>query len=164
MGVNRQFFFATILVTVFFSHAQSDISTVGTLPEQIAETSGLIYYNGRLITHNDSGGNPELYELDPETLGITRVVQITNAENRDWEDIAQDEQFIYIGDFGNNSGSRQDLVVYKVPKSEYARAKSICVSFSLKLTAIQVAKPKIAENAGEYPLSIKIVITTSGRI
>ncbi len=119
MGTFKQLFFLTTLLTVLFGNAQSDIITVGALPEQIAESSGLIYYNGSLITHNDSGGNPELYELDPETLAITRVIQITNAENTDWEDITQDEQFIYIGDFGNNTGSRQDLVVYKVPKSEY---------------------------------------------
>ena len=119
MRANRYFFFLLTCSIPIFGIAQSDISTVGTLPEQIAETSGLIHYNGKLITHNDSGGAPELYELDPETLEITRVIQITNAENTDWEDITQDEAFIYIGDFGNNSGDRQDLVVYKVPKSEY---------------------------------------------
>ncbi len=119
MRGNGQLFLLIALLTTLFSGAQSDIRVVGTLPEQLAETSGLIYYNGRLITHNDSGGSPELYELDPATLLITRVVLIANAENTDWEDITQDEQFIYIGDFGNNNGNRQDLVIYKISKADY---------------------------------------------
>lgn len=119
MKVYKLFFLIINLLTALSAVAQSDIRTVGTLPDEVIETSGLIYHNGRLITHNDSGGEPILYELDPGTLEITRVVQILNAVNRDWEDITQDEQFIYIGDFGNNSGNRQDLVVYKVPKAAY---------------------------------------------
>ncbi len=125
MKINRYFFSLLTCSISIAGIGQSDISAVGALPEQVIETSGLIHYKGRLITHNDSGGNPELYELDPETLEITRVIQITNAENTDWEDITQDETFIYIGDFGNNSGNRRDLVVYKVPKSEYDRGTTV---------------------------------------
>ena len=34
------------------------------LPEEVCETSGLFFHNGRLWTHNDSGGEPILYALD----------------------------------------------------------------------------------------------------
>ena len=37
---------------------------------------------------------------------------------KDWEDLAMDEQFLYIGDFGNNGGNRQDMLVYKVALSQ----------------------------------------------
>lgn len=38
--------------------------------------------------------------------------------NNDWEALADDDQYIYIGDFGNNSGNRDDLTIYRVLKSD----------------------------------------------
>ncbi len=37
------------------------IEKITSLDNLINETSGLINFNGRLITHNDSGGKPNLY-------------------------------------------------------------------------------------------------------
>lgn len=105
--------------------AQSDIAVVGSLPAQISETSGLIFYNNKLITHNDSDNLAELYELDPTTLAITRTISITNATNIDWEDISQDESYIYIGDIGNNNGDRQDLSILKISKSDFDSGTSV---------------------------------------
>ncbi|MEO0527440.1 MAG: T9SS C-terminal target domain-containing protein [Bacteroidota bacterium] len=99
--------------------AQETIVEIGELPDAIRESSGLIYYNGRLITHNDSGNTPQLFEVDTLNLAITRTVNVANATNVDWEDIAQDDKYIYIGDFGNFRGDRQDLVIYRVAKSDY---------------------------------------------
>ena len=86
---------------------------------------GLIYYNNRLITHNDSGNSPRMYELDTLSSQIIRTITIDNATNIDWEDITQDESYIYIGDFGNNTGNRQDLVIYRVAKSDYDLSNTI---------------------------------------
>jgi hypothetical protein len=83
------------------------------------ENSGLIFYNNKIITHNDSGDAPNLYELDENTGAITRTVTLNNATNIDWEDMTQDDSYIYIGDIGNNSGSRTDLKIYKISKSDY---------------------------------------------
>ena len=99
--------------------AQDDISVVGPLPQQVWETSGLIFYNGKLITHNDSGNTAQLFEIDTTSLQITRTVTISNASNTDWEALTQDDEFIYIGDIGNNSGIRQDLNILKIAKSDY---------------------------------------------
>jgi hypothetical protein len=44
-------------------------------------------------------------------------VRINNVVNNDWEEIAADSTHIYIGDFGNNSGTRQNLMIYKIRKS-----------------------------------------------
>lgn len=89
------------------------------LPEALEETSGLIFYNNKLITHNDSGNSANLYELDTITETIARTIVISNATNRDWEDIDQDDDYIYIGDFGNNNGDRTDLKIYRVEKLSY---------------------------------------------
>ncbi len=92
-------------------------SFIAKLPRQLVENSGLIYFNDLLWSFNDSGGENEIYGFN--TSGeIIIEVQLENAENIDWEDIAQDEEFIYIGDFGNNNGARKDLKVYKISKSD----------------------------------------------
>lgn len=83
------------------------------------ETSGLLFYNNNIITFNDSGGEASLYEMDVSNGNITRTVTITNATNVDWEDIAQDASYIYIGDIGNNNGDRTDLKIYKISKNDY---------------------------------------------
>ena len=88
------------------------------LPDEINESSGLAYLNGRLWTINDSGGLPMLYAFDTINGQIVQRITIANAVNIDWESLADDDQYIYIGDFGNNSGNRDDLSIYRVLKSE----------------------------------------------
>ncbi len=108
-----------------YLQSQQTISLVGVLPEAVNETSGIIFYNGRLITHNDSGNSPELFEIDTLTQQITRIVEVSNAENIDWEDLAQDQNYIYIGDIGNNRGDRTDLAVYRISKMEYDNSNTV---------------------------------------
>jgi len=95
------------------------LSLQTTLPSSVKETSGLLYLHQRIITHNDSGGNAELYEIDPATGNVTRTVAVNNATNVDWEAICADDEYLYIGDFGNNAGSRTDLKIYRIRQSDY---------------------------------------------
>ncbi|MDO9255974.1 MAG: hypothetical protein Q7U54_10715 [Bacteroidales bacterium] len=88
------------------------------LPGKIMETSGLLYFNGQIWTHNDSGNPPEIYQVDSVSGSILRTVVIRNSVNKDWEGMAQDDSSVYIGDFGNNSGERKDLKILKIAKSE----------------------------------------------
>lgn len=85
------------------------------LPKSIRETSGLVFYDGYLWTHNDSGGESALYAIDTSTGQIIRKVIVQNARNIDWEDIAIDEKYFYIADIGNNNGNRKDLKIYSFP-------------------------------------------------
>jgi len=86
------------------------------LHEDLKESSGLIYWDGDLWTHNDSQ-DPTLYRLDPESGEIKNRIHLEGVVNTDWEDIAQDEAFFYLGDIGNNSGSRKDLHILRINKS-----------------------------------------------
>ena len=95
------------------------------LPSEVEETSGLIFLNGKIITHNDSGDDPNLYEIDPENGEITRVVTLENATNIDWEDLDQDDTYIYIADIGNNNGNREDLKIYKILKSDFISSTNV---------------------------------------
>ncbi len=119
----------TLLLFLFLqAYAYSQISNFSTkfdLPNTVEETSGLLFLNNKIITHNDSGGDPALYEIDDTSGTITRTITITNATNVDWEDIAQDDTHIYVGDIGNNNGNRQDLKVYKISKTDYLNNNSV---------------------------------------
>ncbi len=118
----------TLLLSIFAQFtivAQTNIEQLGELPDGVLETSGLIFYNGKLITHNDSGNTAQLFEIDTVSREITRTVSISNVENVDWEDMAQDTDYIYIGDFGNNLGTRQDLAIYRIAKSAYDQADTV---------------------------------------
>ena len=88
------------------------------LPEEVKETSGLFMHNGRLWTHNDSGGKPILYALDTTTFEIVQRVTLANVKNKDWEDVCTDDEHVYVGDFGNNKGKRKGLRIYTFPLSE----------------------------------------------
>ena len=95
------------------------------LPTILSESSGAIFFNDKLIIHNDSGNENKLHELDTISGGVTRIVSVVNATNVDWEDIAQDDTSIYIGDIGNNNGDRTDLKIYKIIKSDYLNSINI---------------------------------------
>ena len=103
----------------------TDIEEKFILPTDLNESSGVIFFNGKLITHNDSGNQNMLYELDTISQTVTRIITIDNATNVDWEDITQDETSIYIGDIGNNSGVRTDLKIYKINKNDYLNSTNI---------------------------------------
>lgn len=89
---------------------------VPALPDQIMETSGLIYWNGGLWTFNDSQNLPEIYKIDTLTGVVLQIISFQGVQNIDWEDITQDDDYIYVGDFGNNLGNRTDLSIFFIQK------------------------------------------------
>lgn len=90
----------------------------------IAESSGLVASHtspGNYWTHNDAGNPPFIYAFD--SRGRSRGVwRVTGAESYDWEDIScgpgpkPDTNYLYIGDIGDNDGTRPEIVVYRIPE------------------------------------------------
>ncbi|MFK7785967.1 MAG: T9SS type A sorting domain-containing protein [Crocinitomicaceae bacterium] len=111
-----------------FTGFSQQVDLVTPLSDSLIETSGLIFLNDRLITHNDSGGEHALYEIDTTSGSISRTVIIDNVTNIDWEDVCYDDTHIYIADFGNNSGSRTNLRVYRVSISDYLNTPNDTIS------------------------------------
>jgi hypothetical protein len=114
----KKFLLIGTFISVFASSQQSDLLKIRTyrmsyLDEKIRETSGLNLFDGKLYTFNDSGNTPELFQID-KASGKIISTWIVNAENKDWEALTNDGKNFYIGDFGNNSGTRKDLGIYKV--------------------------------------------------
>ena len=110
----------------------------------LEETSGLLKVDESYWTHNDSGNDPALYQFDPEKGNIVRTFRLNNVKNVDWEDVAQDQTHIYIGDFGNNLGNRGNLAIYRLPKSVLDTAESCDVE------RIQFNIPEQAKFANSY--------------
>ncbi len=104
------------------------------LPKEINETSGLEIINNNFITHNDSGGDPVVYEFNQNGVIINRY-NINgdsgyNLENVDWEDLGADGEYLYIADTGNNFGTRKDLKLIKVdPSNNFQAVNEINISY-----------------------------------
>jgi hypothetical protein len=103
------------------------VEPIVVLPDEVRESSGLIFINDRIITHNDDGA-PLLYELDPDNGAILRKLFIDGASNIDWEDLCIDQQFMYIGDIGNSHGTRKDLRIYRVSLDDYFQSTNDTVA------------------------------------
>ena len=105
------------------------VEKVVELPVQVYETSGLEYFEGNFLTHNDSGGKPILY-LFSETGELLENYLIPNVKNKDWEDLTRDEDLFYISDTGNNNGSRKKLKILMVdPKKNFDLVGEIKINY-----------------------------------
>ena len=99
------------------------------LPEKIEETSGIEFFKNDFLTHNDSGGKPNLYRFT-EQGDLINKYRIAGAENNDWEDIAQDKNYLYISDSGNNKGKRKNLNILIVdPKRDFKKIGAITFNY-----------------------------------
>lgn len=152
----------TLLITIFILGTFNVIAQITNVEEKfnlpiiLSESSGAIFFNDKLISLNDSGNENKLYELDTISGLVTRTVTITNATNADWEDITQDDNSIYIGDIGNNSGNRLDLKIYKVNKSDYLNSTNVTaeiINFSYSDQTDFTANPNNTEWDAEALIS-----------
>ena len=100
-----------------YSDVSATVNSSSILNQNVLETSGLIDWNNFLYTHNDNT-DTTIYKLNKINGAIVQSLPLTAVQNMDWEEISQDENYIYIGDFGNNAtGNRTNLKIYKVRKS-----------------------------------------------
>ncbi|WP_345053109.1 hypothetical protein [Hymenobacter glaciei] len=86
------------------------------LDAAVPETSALLYTSGALWTLNDGNNPPAIFRLDTASGRVVQRVRIVNFPNTDWEELAADSRYFYIGDFGNNAGRRRDLRVLRLPR------------------------------------------------
>ncbi|ASB49605.1 hypothetical protein [Alkalitalea saponilacus] len=112
------------------------IETMGELPLEVPESSGLIVTSpNRIWTHNDSSNPNELYLID-STGVLQRTLMISNATNIDWEDLAIDSNgYVYINDAGNNNNDRKDLKIWRIPHPDKATGNSTfahAIAFTLE--------------------------------
>ncbi len=99
------------------------VQIIQTLSTTVNESSGIIYWQDQIWTHNDSGDDPNIYEVSMTSGEVSRTVTFADATARDWEDMAQDSAYVYVSDLGNNAGKRRDLAIYKGAKSDILAGK-----------------------------------------
>lgn len=88
------------------------------LSESVKGTSGLLFWEGRLWTHNDNT-DTHLYSVDTASGTTGEEYLLEEVENINWEEMAQDSEYLYLGDFGNNaSGNREDLHILRIHKAD----------------------------------------------
>ncbi len=106
------------------NHGQ--LSYITKLPKKLGENSGIVTIKDSTIwLIEDRGNKDELYKVNFKG-NLLRELKVKNAKNHDWEDLAEDKEGnIYIGDFGNNSNKRKDLVIYKIPNPEFEKGDKI---------------------------------------
>ena len=103
--------------TCTYNPTTADVISSNNLPSQLLETSGLTYWNNVLFTHNDND-DLKIYAIDTSNGSIINSYNLNGTANIDWEEISQDENYLYVGDFGNNSsGNRTNLKILRIDKS-----------------------------------------------
>ncbi|MFK7772798.1 MAG: hypothetical protein AB8F94_11685 [Saprospiraceae bacterium] len=89
------------------------------VPTSLNEISGMVFRNDMSVfAHNDGGQGARIFEINLTEKKVNRNIKIYNAINFDWEDMAQDDEYIYVSDSGNNLGQRTDLKIYKISKND----------------------------------------------
>jgi len=131
-------FFAVLALASGMLVAEPNLKKIFSVEfEPIREMSGIAKskrYDDVYWVHNDSGDMPRVFAIDGEgkviypgwmnVYGELAVEgkqewqghSIKIAANIDWEDIATDNEFIYIAEMGNNGNARRDLGVYVIPE------------------------------------------------
>ena len=94
---------------------------INPLPISLAEQSGMILENNELWIHLDGSNDQKFFILSLDDFSIDEL-NFQNIVNTDWEDIAEDNDNFYLGDFGNNLGNRLDLKIWKIAKSELSES------------------------------------------
>ena len=126
---------ALLLIGILAFETQAQEFEKFDLSNQLTEISGLaLISENTFVGINDSGNKAELFIFN-EKGEHQKTVDVTNATNVDWEDLATDQTYVYIGDIGNNLNKRKDLCVYKVKIDEVLRqteviAEKITYSYS----------------------------------
>lgn len=80
----------------------------------LGEISGMAYEGDNIYALNDGGNGPYIFQLDMHTGRTKEKYRIDNIRNKDWEELALYNGYLYIGDFGNNMGKRRDLAIHRI--------------------------------------------------
>ncbi len=126
---------------------------LGEVGEPVSEASGLVESRrspGTFYTHDDSGGEPEVYVLADDGRVIA-TQPLSGVVNRDWEDIAlgpgRSGGSIYVGEIGDNGGSHDSIFVYRLPEPNLADLPEGSVLPAIAPETVELVYPDGARDA-----------------
>ena len=128
--------YAIVFISLLVSCSNyGQLSFKSKLPKKLREVSGMAHLKDSTVWMiNDSGNSAKIYQVNFKG-DLIKEFKVDNAKNKDWEALANDDEGnVYIGDIGNNSSKRKDLVIYKIPnpekeKGDRIKAKKIKFSY-----------------------------------
>jgi len=135
---------------------RSEVVTTFSDPE-IVESSGLVVTRDRVLTTNDSGDEGRVFVVDPSsgrTVGVTR-----------WSDAPTDvealapagEDAVWVGDIGDNTGSRESISVTRVPVAD--RDQTVTAP---AVTLTYPGPARDAEALVAHPRTGRLLVLTKG--
>jgi hypothetical protein len=139
----------------------------GTLDNKdIDEASGLVAslrFPGYFWTHNDSGDDPRLFLIHESGKTVAQV-SVSEAMNRDWEDISMiydhdtQKSTLVIADIGDNRAQYGYVTLYMVEEPSNYITSDTTLKVSEKKTLIYPDGPRDAETLMVDPLTRDIFI------
>lgn len=91
-----------------------DVDSRWDISPMLVEISGMACFKNNIYALNDGGNGPYIFKLDLNTGELQDRYRFFNIRNNDWEELSIYGGYLYIGDFGNNSGKRKDLAIYRI--------------------------------------------------
>jgi hypothetical protein len=145
---------------------------VDPITDSLIESSGLQMAGNYLWSFNDGSNTPALYRIDTTTNAVLQRVILSGAANIDWEDIAFDGTYFYIGDVGNNlNGARTDLKIYKFPLSaipDYVTNPVVNIAAQqvalISFTYSDQPQPPVATTVNNTKFDCEAMIVDNGKI
>ncbi|MEO5569563.1 MAG: hypothetical protein ABIT08_09585 [Bacteroidia bacterium] len=111
------------------------------------ESSGLEFLDNKLWTFNDSGNPNAIYRVDTASNTVYQTVTISNSTNVDWEDMTSSKDYLFVGDFGNNNGNRQNLKIYRIDKTNLTPSATTVTSSIINFSfSDQTSFPSLPNN------------------
>ena len=163
---------SSILILVLLAQSYAPPTNITTIRNQsVTESSGLVASRtlpGAYWTHNDSGDGPFIYAFDTRGNSLA-TFRVTGANARDWEDISigpgpqPNRTYLYIGDIGDNSEARPDIVVYRVAEPDLRTANKGS-SKAQPLTTERAQAIRLKYPDGKHDAETLLVHPTTGNI
>ncbi|HLV38642.1 MAG TPA: hypothetical protein VKY47_04280 [Xanthomarina sp.] len=133
--MGRKTIFILLFILMFSSCNKGGLNKIASFPLSLKEASAAekILGSSLIWTIEDSRNGNILYGVN-ENGKLIKEIEISNAQNIDWEDLTSDSLGnIYIGDFGNNKKERDHFTIYKVPSPEHVGNKTVADVITFQL-------------------------------
>jgi len=135
----------------FFNGIQSGIVE----SDMLTEISGIVASRknpNMLWVHNDSGDEARIYAMNVEG-NFLGSFYLSGANTIDWEDIAtgpgpeENEDYLYIGDIGDNLANRSYIVIYRAQEPNVDSNQITVAGILSGVESIKLAYPDGARDA-----------------
>ena len=131
-----------IIVILVTSCGHGLLKLEGSIPKNLEEVSAVeLDLKSNLLWVIEDAGNTNTLTGLSKTGKLLQTVTITNAKNKDWEDLTTDALGnIYIGDFGNNNEDRKLFKIYKVNYNDLNKTSATAEIIAFELPKKQDSK------------------------